>query len=147
MVVDPATTLSVVAAVVQFIDFSAKLVSKGKEIHKSKDGVLTSHAEQIAISSRLAELSRGLSNSIPASRKTSSSPEIALREVTLDCIKLADDITEALNKLEVCGNHTKWKSFRQALKSVWSKEEIGERLMRLDRLREKVIIHLLVVMK
>jgi hypothetical protein len=62
-------------------------------------------------------------------------------------MQFADDFTSAIDELRVTGNHRKWKSFRQALKSVWKKEGIEERLVKLDRLRQQVVIHLLVVMK
>lgn len=149
MVLDPFTALSVASSVVQFVDFGTKLISKGKEFYQSADGVLSDHAEQAAISSRLAELSKGLSNWIPisAAGKKFSPVEEALRETALECMQFADDFTGAIDELRVTGNHRKWKSFRQALKSVWKKEGIEERLVKLDRLRQQVVIHLLVVMK
>jgi hypothetical protein len=149
MVLDPLTALSVAASVVQFVDFSTKLISKGREIYKSTEGVLSDHAEQAAISSRLADLTRGLSVSINACEATKrlSPAENALQEVTLDCLECAGDFTLAIDELRVTGNHRKWKSFRQALKSVWKKEGIEVRLVKLDRLRQLVIVHLLVVVK
>jgi|SRR5271156_2327005 len=149
MVLDPLTALSVAGNVVQFVDFGIKLISKGKEIYKSTDGILADHAEQAAISSKLAELSKRLSDSMSASatRKKMSPAEVALQEVTIECTEVADDFSKAINELKVTGNHRGWKSFRQALKSVWKKEGIEERLTKLGRLRQQVVIHLLVVMK
>lgn len=149
MVLDPFAALSVASAVVQFVDFGTKLISKGKEIYQSADGVLADHAEQAAISSRLAELSTRLSNSLLffATGKKLSPAEEALQEVTVECMQFADDFTGALNDLRVTGSHRIWKSFRQALKSVWKKKEIEERLVKLDRFRQQIVIHLLVVMK
>jgi hypothetical protein len=149
MVLDPITALSVASSVVQFVDFSTKLISKGKEYYRSADGVLTDHAEQAAVSSRLSELSRRLLNSIPVSAtgKKPSPSEEALWEAALECMKFANEFIGAIDELTVTGNHRKWKSFRQALKSVWKKEGIEERLVKLDRLRQQVVIHLLVVMK
>lgn len=133
MVLDPVTALGVAGNVVQFVDFGIKLISKGKEIYKSTDGILADHAEQAAISSRLAELSKRLSDSVSASatRKKLSPAEVALREVTIECKEVADDFSKAINKLKVTGNHRGWKSFRQALKSVWKKEGIEKRLTKL----------------
>ncbi|CRG90151.1 Valine--tRNA ligase [Talaromyces islandicus] len=147
MVLDPLTALSVATSVIQFVDFGAKLISKGKEIYKSADGVLADHAEQAAISAKLADLTRALSGSIDVSAITRelSPAENALQEVALDCREVAEDFTLAIDELRVTGNHRKWKSFRQALKSVWKKEGIEERLQRLDRLRQLVTVHLLVV--
>ena len=43
--------------------------------------------------------------------------------------------------------HRVWKSFRQAFKSVWKKEEIKAMLQRLSLQREQLVIHLVVIMK
>jgi hypothetical protein len=151
MVLDPMTALSVATSVFQFVDFSAKLISKGRELYKSAEGVLSDHAEQAAISSRLADLTRGLSVSIDicagAATKRLSPAEKALQEVTVECLECAEDFTLAIDGLRVTGNHRKWKSFRQALKSVWKKEGIEVRLVKLDRLQQLIIVHLLVVVK
>ncbi|PLN76738.1 hypothetical protein BDW42DRAFT_198819 [Aspergillus taichungensis] len=147
MVLDPSTALSVATSVIQFVDFGAKLISKGREIYKSADGVLADHAEQAAVASKLARLMRGLSISADASTSIAKpAPEDrALSEVAWDCLQVADDFSAAIHQLAVTGNRRKWKSFRQALKSVWKKEELEQQTARLDRLRQLVIVHLLVV--
>jgi hypothetical protein len=80
---DPSTALSVACSVVQFVDFGTKLTSKGKEYYRSADGVLADHAEQAAISSKLAKLSEQVSISISASaaNQKPSAAELALQEV------------------------------------------------------------------
>jgi hypothetical protein len=42
---DPFTTLSLVGNLIQFIDFSSKLVTKGREIYRSADGALRENLE------------------------------------------------------------------------------------------------------
>ncbi|KAI9935071.1 hypothetical protein MW887_000692 [Aspergillus wentii] len=145
MVLDPMTALSVATSVVQFVDFGTKLISKSREIYKSADGVLADHAEQAAVSSKLADLTRRLSTFADGYETKLSSAEKALQEVALDCLQVANEFGCAIDQLMVNGKHRKWKSLRQALKSVWKKEEMEERLVRLDRLRQLVIVHLLVV--
>ncbi|EXJ75908.1 uncharacterized protein A1O5_00416 [Cladophialophora psammophila CBS 110553] len=128
---DPATLLSVVSSVVSFVEFGTKLICKSKEIYKSAEGVLTDHAEQAAVSSRLAQLSRGLmeSQTKVANGKKLSPAEQALVEVLLECKEAAESFTMAIDELG----------------SVWKEEGIEERLAKLDRLRQQAIIHLLVV--
>jgi hypothetical protein len=149
MALETVAALGVANAVVQFVDFGTKLISKGKEIYRSADGVLADHAEHAAISSRLADLTRALSASLESSArgKRLSPAEKALQEVTSECLQIADDFAMAIDKLKVTGDRRRWKSFRQAMKSVWKKEGIERQLVKLDRLRQVVIIHLLVVVK
>ena len=128
MVFDPITALNIAGNVVQFVDFGTKLFSKSKELYKSADGVLADHAEYAAIASRLAELSKGLSNSTSSSSSNEkpSPVEDALEEVTSECTELANDFADAFSELRVNGNHRKWKSFRQAFKSMWKKKGLEE---------------------
>jgi hypothetical protein len=137
------------SAVLSFVEFGIKLVSKGKEYYESAEGVLADHAERSAISSRLSDLTNRLSRSVSSrgSGRKMSPAEAALLEVTEDCQSTADDFIVALEELKVSGPNRRWKSFRQALKSIWNKEGLQQIEARLDRLRQQVVIHLLVVMK
>ena len=107
MVLEALAALSVASSVVQFVDFGTKLISKGKEFYQSADGVLTDHAEQAAISSRLAELSKRLSDSVSflTTGKKLSPGEEALLEVVVECMKSANDFTDAIHDLRVTGSH------------------------------------------
>ena len=147
MVLDPGSAISLAAAVIQFVDFGTKLISKGTQIYKSENGVLADDEERSGISSRLSNLNKGLSDSIINSQldKKSSPAELALIEVTLACRVQADEFTSAIEKLKITGKHRKWNSFRQALKSIWSKEELKRKFDHLNCLQHQVLVHLLVV--
>lgn len=81
MVLDPLTALGLVTSVVQFVHFGTKLISKGMEIYKSTEGVLSDHAEQAAISSRLAGLTRRLSASFKKSSIVCTVKRLPIDEV------------------------------------------------------------------
>lgn len=149
MVLDPQTALSVATSVLQFVDFGTKLISKGREIYKSADGVLADHAEQAAVASKLADLTRGLSKSADSfNTLVNPAPEdTALAKVALDCLEVAEDFSAAIDQLAVTGDRRKWKSFRQALKSIWKKEDLEKKMAKMDGLRQLVIVHLLVVVQ
>ncbi|KAL9618580.1 MAG: hypothetical protein Q9160_006691 [Pyrenula sp. 1 TL-2023] len=146
MVFDPSAAVSLAAAVIQFVDFGAKLIAKSQEIYESADGVLADYAEQAAVSSRLLDLNKGLlqAHNASATLREVSPAEHALRDIAVECATQADEFADAIDQLKVGGNHRRWKSFRQAVKSVWSKRDINARLARLNRLRQEVVIHLLV---
>ncbi|KAJ5528336.1 hypothetical protein N7513_012495 [Penicillium frequentans] len=147
MVLDPLAALSIATSVIQFVDFGTKLLSKSREIYKSADGVLADHAEQVAIASKLANITRGLSKSADTvNALVNPAPEdTALATVAEDCLEIAEDFSAAIDELAVTGDRTKWKSFRQALKSIWKKEKLEQKMAKLNALRQLVIIHLLVV--
>lgn len=60
---EPVAALGVAAAVVQFVDFSSRLVSKGHELYHSATGELAENAEMEKASKRLQELVEPLQSS------------------------------------------------------------------------------------
>ncbi|KOS40917.1 hypothetical protein ACN38_g8216 [Penicillium nordicum] len=145
---DPFSALSLATSVIQFVDFATKLTSKGKELYRSTDGILADHAEKSAISSKLSTLSKGLLSSldgISATQRLSAAQE-GLRDIAQESYVIAEDFLVTLDELKVATPGRKWTSFRQALKSVWNKDKLEERMTTLDRLGQVVIIHLLLIL-
>ena len=160
--------LSVASSVVQFVDFASKLVSKGNSYYRSTDGVEEEHAKLEGAAKNLSRISEDLNDTLGrCSRSTDpldgqpaiglivdaekgSKPgpgEEALKQVAMDCQKIAVEFISILNKLKMHGPRKRWKSFRQALKSYWSKERIEAVLRRLQLAREDLVLHLLVALK
>lgn len=140
------------SSIVQFVDFATKIISKGYQYQRSADGVLDENAELQAVADSLDQLSKLLvtskEKSFPSTRMIKKSKENeALKTVAMECQSIANVLSIAVDRLRISGNRTKWKSFRQALKSQWRKEEIEATLRRLRLAREDLIVHLLVVMK
>ena len=146
---DPLSALSLATSVIQFVDFATKLISKGKELYRSTDGVLADHAEKAAISSKLSTLSNGLISSLDGISATQglSAAQEGLRDIAKESSVVAEDFLVTLDELKVVTPGRKWTSFRQALKTVWNKDKLEERMTTLDRLGQVVIIHLLLILK
>lgn len=139
---DPLSALSVAAAVIQFIDYSTRIVSKGKELYKSADGALAENIELETASVRLQNLSRTLKDSLRANQQApkegvASKSDGALETICEACVTVSKELVDKLENLKVPEGHShkKWKSFRQALKTVWTKEKIEEVAQRLAKLR------------
>lgn len=149
MVLEAVAAVGLATSVVQFVDFTIKLVSKGNQYYKSADGVLTENRELEAIANKFSTLSQNLAKSseIFPPAKQASDEENALRNVARECETVALEFVEVLNQLRVDGAHRKWKSFRQALKTIWQKEDIQDMLHRLQLAREEMVVHLLVVIR
>ncbi|KAL9108602.1 MAG: hypothetical protein Q9227_006688 [Pyrenula ochraceoflavens] len=146
MVLDALAALSLATAAVQFLEFGIKIISKSKEIYESADGLSADQVEQAAVSTRLLDLTKELLQAQHASAKAKklSKAEESLRSIVGECATLADDFQGTLESVKITGRHRRWKSFRQALKSVWTKDGLEKRVRRLDRLRQEVILQLLV---
>lgn len=149
MVLEALAAVSLASSVIEFVDFTVKVISKGNEYYNSIDGNLEDNTELMTISENFVRLSKRLETSLvalPDSGKLSED-EKALKRVVQTCHDLALKLRTTLDRLKVSTNGQKWKSFRQALKAHWSKTEIDEPLNQLRLAREELIIHLLLVMR
>jgi hypothetical protein len=143
---DPLSALSVAAAVVQFVQFGADLRSKTTELAKSPAGTLVAHEELSAASYRLIKLNDELRKSYSSSNaRNLTQDERALLEVALNCSRIASEFEKALHSLKVAPGQSTYKSFRQALKTIWHAEGIDSIHKRLDNERQQLVVHLLVV--
>ena len=142
MVLDPLTALGLTSNLLQLVDVSIKLVSKGRSIHGSAHGTLVENSELELVANDLARL---ISQTAADSAKVSGLPqkeigslENAFGELSRSSGDVAEELLQKLEKLKVEGKHRRWKSFRQALKSVWTREEINALANRLANLRAQL---------
>jgi hypothetical protein len=115
---DPLSALSVAAAVVQFVDYGTKIVSKGRELYKSADGALSENIKLDTTATRLPSLSSTFEDSLRRNQFGLSQGPLykndhALQEICKECIELSNQLAVRLEKLEVPDGHPhkKWKSF------------------------------------
>ena len=122
-IMDPLSALSVAASVVQFVDFGRKIVSKTNEIHNSSKGESIDNALTEATAKRLTILAKDLESSLQLEGHQDLPSDKTLYNICVSCIILGNQLTARFDKLRVHSDakHRAWKSFRQALKSVWSK--------------------------
>lgn len=131
---DPISALSLAATVVQLVDFSIKIVSKSSELYRSNGLV-----ENQSIDKATKDLIK-LNDQL----KDSSVSNSDLQELCKACGDAADELLTALSKVKVDGKGKAWQSFRKALRSIWSKEEIQELEKRLARFRNELNLRLTV---
>ncbi|KAI9777342.1 MAG: hypothetical protein M1839_008950 [Geoglossum umbratile] len=106
--------------IIQFVDFSGKLISKTAEIHKSGTGALAENINIEAATNDLALLSTKLHDS------ANSAGDTALQELCQSCNTIATELLTVLDSVKVHGGQHKWKSFRKALRSVWNLRSVAE---------------------
>lgn len=148
---DGLSALSVAASVTQFIEFGCSLVSKSKEIYRSANGASLQQVEAESAIKRLLELSGRIKAS---SRLETQIPPIvwedqALQAICDGCILVSNELLQKLEKLKVQDGQKfrRYKSFRQALKSVWSKGAVDDIVIRLDAFRKEMDAHVLVSLR
>jgi hypothetical protein len=146
---DGLSALSVAASVTQFIEFGCSLVSKSKEIYASREGASIRQIEMESATRRLVELSGRMKASAGLEAQASRvllAENVALDKICEGCTSLAQELICKLEKLRVQdgARHRKFKSFRQALKSVWSKGAVEGIARRLNAYQKELDAHILV---
>jgi hypothetical protein len=151
MVLDPMSALSIAASAVQFVDFARIIVCKSKDLYRSTDEVLKENKQTETVAIRLRELAEsiGVPPTEPPLNSNSSLLISHLQTICIDCDSISTELLQRLHQLKVPDQlkHRKWRSFRQALKSVWSKWEIDSMAKRLSDLRADLETEVLVLLR
>jgi hypothetical protein len=130
--------IGLVGNIVQFVDYSGKLISKSTELYRSSEGALAENIDTETATNHLVLLNSKLQNA------AATTGDSTLESLCKSCGTAADQLLAALDKVKVKGKQDKWKSIRKALQSVWSKKEIEELERRLARLKEELNLHVVV---
>lgn len=133
---DPLTALSLASSIVQFIDFGSTLVKKGNEIYQSADGSLSKNLEIETAATSLLTLTNGLKD--PPLDAAATTEELEVVRICIACREIAADLQAKLAELKVKGKPQRWKSFRAAIKSVWTEEAVDEVVSRLAWYRDQL---------
>ncbi|KAF5672276.1 P-loop containing protein [Fusarium heterosporum] len=170
---DPLTALSISTAVVQFLDFGSKILSKSFEIYNSGTGAQLETQHIAAIATNMLELVNQLEQKEAEIKQQTSAPwtpeearrrrhmssqtkqEEAVRDqrrkellsIVTGCKNSAIDLLNTVERLKIQGTITKWKVFRQALYTVWKEEQVEAMVVRLGRYREQLNTVLLTSIK
>ena len=136
---DPISALGLAGNIIQFIDFGCKLFSKTKAIYK--DGSLTESIDMQVVTDDLRQYSEKLRQGLQSSGTQQlgfSEDEKALLSMCDGCLQVAGEIDKALQALKLQSKPGKCKSFRHAIKSVWSDKRLAELKRRLDMYSEQM---------
>jgi hypothetical protein len=123
MVLDPFSALGLASNIVQFIDFGCKLLSTGRELHNSTDGVLESNIELEVITKDLIDLDEKLMRSSGLLTLRSES-ERALQTLAASCKNFSPSWTTLKSQArhqngKVCEKASEFYGRRKRSKSCW----------------------------
>ena len=144
---DPLTALSLASNVIQVVDFSIRLVSKGVEIYK--DGSLAENVDAEEVTQSLKGLNGKLQRSIQDSKCGGplNEDDHYLMGLCAKCEGIANELLTRLGQIKVTGKHRKWKSARQALKSVTNKDDLELLARRLGMYRSEINLNVTVSLR
>lgn len=138
---DPASALGAASAAVQFLDFVAKLLTRSIRVYRSSND--STNDLQI-VTKDLSSLTYQLQKSIAAGKRNEDGkPQESIEHMCISCHQVAGELHSALGKLRK-RNETCWESFRVALKTIWTENEIDSMQHRVDGFRQQISLQILV---
>ena len=144
---DPLTALGLASNVIQVVEFSIQLVSKGVEIYK--DGSLAENVDAEEITQSLKGLNGKLQRSVQDSRCGGSLSEAdqSLMGLCANCERTTNELLAMFDRIKVTGKHRRWKSARLALKSIVKKDELELLARRLDTYRSEINLNVTISLR
>jgi hypothetical protein len=142
---EPFSALAVATSAAQFVDFTSKLITESYKLHTSATGQLEEHVILEKVTKSLRDVSFDLSTQVEKQTVLAklSHDDKELQHLCKSCHEISLQLLEALEKLKAEDGSSKWKNFRQALRTVWTREHIEGLERQLDRLRQQLVISIL----
>ena len=139
--------IGLAANVLQLLDISLKIVSKAKTIRQ--DGRLPEHRDIQTVTTDLQGVNLKLVDCLDNSSETYDlhGDDEALRKLCLCSSQEADKLVQLLLRIQKGGNSSRYKSFRQALKTVYKKEDLNQLRSNLQEYRTQLNTRLLVSLR
>jgi hypothetical protein len=132
---DPLTAIGLASAVVQFVDFSTKLISGAHKLYESASGATSEHLELEGLASNLRQQSEEVTPLNVANAAALSGEDKDLISLGRQCRDVADELLTVLDGLKLKdGSYKRIRSFYLTLKSVRKEDEIVAIQKRLDRI-------------
>jgi hypothetical protein len=144
---------SLAGTIVQLVDFGCKVTSNSFQIYRSADGTAVSETELKKVAEDMKRLLTNIDDQFKQRKDEKgikpplSEDELAEQRLAKECVVVIQELSTALEKVLRSGKLSKWRSFRQALLSVWHKEQIDGIETRLCRFREQLTFRLLLSLR
>ncbi|KAH7068278.1 hypothetical protein BKA63DRAFT_494933 [Paraphoma chrysanthemicola] len=145
---EPFSALSVATAVVQFLDFTGKVVSGTYRIYQGNaPRGSESNSDLRSITSGLNALTAHLESSQINIQSGSSPQDANLMVLARNCNAVGRQLLALLTRLQSGSTHSFWPSFRTALRTIWSEADVEKLSRSLDSYRQQISMHILISLR
>lgn len=137
---EPLSAFGLVVNIVQLIDFSAKLVRGAHELHQSASGQTVELLELDRVASSLSQLCDNVPAIGSGQQQIRTGPMSSeLSDIATKTKQVATELIAAIQRLKLKdGPKRRWRSFRQALATIWHRDQIEKLQGRLQELRSQL---------
>lgn len=136
---DPFTAIGLASSIVQFVDFSTKLIHGAREIY---DSASSDTLENRSLEAVVGEMKRLSSKLLSPGKTHQTEEEKALRRLAAECNILSNQILHLLQKIKPKDANSMRQSTWAALKNKWHEGEKLELEKRLENCRSQLELQL-----
>ncbi|KAI1101033.1 hypothetical protein F4804DRAFT_24420 [Jackrogersella minutella] len=147
---DPFTALGAAAAILQFVDLSAKIIGSAHEIYTSQSGAARENIRIEEVTKRVKQLSQHIeSSAVQQAGTPSSQTSNAIVELAQKAQSLAEQLLRSLASLSIdrSARFQSWQALRIAIHGYMQAAHINALQTRLDGLRSELMLHLIVMIR
>jgi hypothetical protein len=141
IMMDPVTAVGFAANILNFIDYSHKVVTGTVEVFKSGSTSKNVHVSEII--GDLKDAAEQMRKWPPGK----SGHEKALHQLSAPCQELAQRLINLLARLSTTPGKSKWMSVRVVLRSMRKDGEIEELEKTLDKYRSQILLRLIQIVR
>ena len=141
---DPLTAFNLVSGIIQLIDFSSRVILKGKEVYEN--GASHEYEALQIMTAYLTSLRKDLQvpSDVQNFRADLTPDEKTITELADKCGDTAFQLTRKLQDLKVEGPHRKLQVVTKTIKAHWRKRELQEMQERLNGYRNALDTQVLI---
>jgi hypothetical protein len=137
-VMESLAALGLASNLIQILDFSSRLISRGYELYKSADGQIAEYVMLEQAATNLEDLYRGFHGTLSSDVRTLSIADRQLADLQAQARTVVDKLRLALKKVQVTEKNRKWQSIYQAVRTVYTDNEISRIAIELNHIRKQV---------
>lgn len=139
--------LGLAGNIVQFVDFGCKLFANAQEIYSSASGSSGRVRDAATIVGALNDLCKRLQERPPLAASSSGGLNTSLDLLASECRQVALQLMDLLERIRTREPHSKWSSFKGALKTIIREDEVKALERRLEDYRRQIITTLEVMQR
>ena len=148
MVLDPLNAIGLASNLIQFIEFSRKLLSESRQIYASRKGASVRHLELADAIETLISVDNRVKEALESKGSSLTADEQELKRLCENSRIITNDLKATLDRLTLFSSkHRRWASFRQAWRNVLSRDEIRHLLDRTQESRQQLDTHILICLR
>ena len=140
MPIEALAAISLAGNILQFVEFSAKILATSKKIYASADGMSEDTFNMSTVLNQLQASTERLKDTIcpPETTTVWTAADASLEKLRIQCCNVNHELQDVLKSLAVDGKATKWKSFKKALASEWKNGRLQDIQSSLFVLRDEM---------